>query len=365
MGIKTPLRIGVDICSLAANKAGGITTYITELLRQFNALDGTNEYILFETRDSQFPVSNPRWKKVVLPTFLPGSLWNQLLFPFYLLKYKIDVLWSPTFFCPLWGPRRMKRFITIHDLTLYHFPETMIFKDMLLLRLLVPLSARRSTAVFTDSQFIKKDIENRFYHLKTPIIAVPLGKPEWTIPSEYRSEKRLDFLFFAGNLEPRKNLINSIKALEILYSRGKSVELQIASPSGWRYKEILDFVNHSPIKRNINFLGFLSLPELQKKYLACKALLYPSFYEGFGLPVLEALALDCVVVTSRNTVMEEIAENAAMYFDPWSPADIAEKIGFVYSKDFDRSQYLQHKNRILEKYSWDSAAGSMLSFFES
>ena len=156
-----------------------------------------------------------------------------------------------------------------------------------------------------------------------------------------------------------------IRALEILSSQGKSIELQIASPSGWKTKEIINYINKSPIKNHIKLLGFISLDELKIKYLTCKALLYPSLYEGFGLPILEALVLDCPVLTSQNTVMQEIAEDSAVYFNPLDPNDIAEKIRFVYSDGFNRKFYLKHKNRILGKYSWETSAKKMLSIFES
>ena len=369
-GKQKALRIAVDICTLSDGKRGietsGIQTAVIAILNELQRLDTANEYILFETRESAYITYNNNWKKVLLPTFyLPHFLWMQLILPIYLLKHNIDVLWASKSICPLLFFKKIRVYTTIYDLSYLHFPETLLYKDKLELQLLVPLSAKRSTAVITDSMYIKNDIEKNYRSIKTPIIAIPLGKPDWNIPSTYSSEKRQDFLFFAGNLEPRKNLINAIKALELLNSQGKSVELQIASPSGWKTAQIIDYINKSPIKLNIKLLGFLSLDDLRSKYLMCKALLYPSFYEGFGLPILEALVLDCPVLTSQNTVMQEIAENAALYFNPFDPHDIAEKIQFVFSDAFKRDFYLKHKNRILGKYSWEISAKKMLSIFES
>jgi glycosyltransferase involved in cell wall biosynthesis/SAM-dependent methyltransferase len=363
------LRIAVDINTLGDGKCGnetsGIQTAVIALLDQLQRLDTSNEYLLFEARDSAYKVYNNKWKKILLPRHgLSGIVWLYLVLPWYLRRYKIDVLWEPKILCPLLFFRKIRVFTTIYDLTFLHYPETMTVKDRALYRFLFPLSAKRSSAVLTDSEYIKRDFENSYRSVKTPVIAVPLGKPDWSVPADYSYRQRKEFLFFAGNLEPRKNLINAIKALEILRAQGITIELQIASPSSWQSSGILDYLSRSPVRDSIKLLGYLPVEVLKEKYLTCKALLYPSFYEGFGLPVLEALAMDCPVLTSKNTVMQEIAGESAVYFDPFDPLDIAEKIRLVYSEDFNRDSYLKHCGRVLEKYSWEKAARTMLSSFE-
>jgi glycosyltransferase involved in cell wall biosynthesis len=364
------MKIAVDIRTLSDGRSGietsGIQTAVIGMLDQLQRVDAKNEYLLFETRQSAYRVYNRNWKKIILPTFsLPSLFWTQSVFPWYLAKYGADVLWSPKCICPLLLFRKIRVYTTIYDLTFLHFPDALIAKDMIPCRILIPLSAKRSDAVFTDSEFIKRDLEKNYRSITTPVIAVSLGKPDWTVPAAYSWKLRENFLFFAGNLEPRKNLINAVKALEILHAQGKTIELQIASPSSWKSGKIMDYIGRSPVKNSIRMLGFLPLEELKKKYLSCRALLFPSYYEGFGLPVLEALAMDCPVLTSKNTVMQEIAGDSAIYFDPLDPGDIAEKIRGVYSESFDRNFYLKHRGSVLEKYTWEKAARTMLLNFES
>jgi glycosyltransferase involved in cell wall biosynthesis len=364
------MRIAVDIRTLSDGKSGfetaGIQIAVIQLLDQLQRIDTVNEYLLFEIRESSYTIFNGKWKKILLPSCrLPSMIWSQSVFPWYLAKHGVNVLWAPKYLCPLWFFSKIRGYTSIYDLTFLHYPETMSFRDRTLYRILIPLSAKRSTAVFTDSEYIKRDFENSYRSIKTPVIAVPLGKPDWSPPGGYSCRQRQEFLFFAGNLEPRKNLVNAIKALEVLYAEGVSIELHIASPSSWKNREIIEYLDKSPIKNNIKLLGFLSRDELKAKYLMCKALLYPSYYEGFGLPVLEALAMDCLVITSKNTVMQENAGDAAIYFDPFDPGDIADKIRIVYSEAFDRDYYLKHKKSVLEKYSWETAARKMLSIMAS
>jgi glycosyltransferase involved in cell wall biosynthesis len=363
-------RIAIDIRTLCDGKRGietsGIQIYLIELLSHLQKLDKKNIYFLFETKVSQFRCISPKWNKILVPKWhLPAIVWQQIVFPFYLVKYKIDILWSPKFICPIWCTNKIKIYTTFHDLVFSLYSQTMQFRDILQSRYFTHMSIKKSTAIFAVSDFTKKEIEIYFKTLKTPIISIPNGKPEWNPPDDYNANNRENYLFFPGNLEPRKNILMAIRALEILHSEGKPIELQIASPAGWKNKELLDYIARSKIKSNIKLLGAFSHNDLKQKYLSCKALLYPSLYEGFGLPVLEALTLDCLVITSKNTVMQEIADKSALYFDPLNSNDIADKIRMVYSNDFDRNKYLKHKYTVLNKYSWESAARTILTIFES
>ena len=250
---KQTLRIAVDIRTLS-DAASGIQNALIALLNQLQSLDTANEYLLFETRNSSFQVHNPGWKRILLPTYgLPGVLWEQTFLPRFLSTSAVDVLWAPKSICPLWLDRRIRVFTTIHDLTYVHYPATMTVKDRMLCRMLIPLSARRSTAIFTVSNCIKRDIEDSYPSLTIPVIAIPHGRPAWSVPSDYSCRQRQEFLFFAGNLEPRKNLLNAVKALEALHAQGTSIELQIASPSSWKSGEIMDYISKSPVKNGNTF----------------------------------------------------------------------------------------------------------------
>ncbi len=141
--------------------------------------------------------------------------------------------------------------------------------------------------------------------------------------------------------------------------------LRAAGPPGWRNKELRDRLGASPVAESIHVLGFLSEEQLKEQYLNCKAFVYPSLYEGFGLPVLEALCLDCMVVTSRGTVMQEIAGSCAMYFDPNGAADMAGKIAEVCKPDFDRGKYLAGRESVPRNYSWQESAAKLAALFSA
>jgi glycosyltransferase involved in cell wall biosynthesis len=352
------MRIGVDISSLAIGNSG-IQVYIRNILFELQRIDFKNDYFLFEPIPSGFVINNPKWtlftsRKKKYPGF--GTIWFQCILPCLLSKTKIDYLWSPEYFCPLFVRKKTRVLLTIYDCTNHYYSQTMDRLYYRRFQWFYKRSIRRANAIVTISEFIHKEI-NKIYlnNLDKRVYVGHCGKPSWTLPSGYTPEKRSDFLFFPGNFEPRKNILNLIKAMEILHVKGRVVHLHIAGPSGWNNDAIHAYINNSNIKEAITFLGFIKEDSLIEQYCTCKALIFPSLYEGFGMPVLEALCLDCLVLTSKNTVMQEICGDAE---------DIAKEITNIFGNEFNRESYLKQKENILKSFSWKKTASEILNVIE-
>ena len=360
------MRIGIDIKALS-NNSTGIARYLKELLDNLQQLDHQNEYVLFECRNSNYVLQNPKWKKIITVWFLPGVLWQQLILPFLLKKHAVDVLWAPEQICPVLFMNKIKIITSVHDCVEIHFPHTAQWAVKIINKFLLKRTLLKSNSIVTVSDYIKKDLYASYRSI-IPIEklhSIPNGKPNWKLPKNYDDTKRHQFLFFAGNIEPRKNLLNLIKALEHLFNKGLIIDLHIVGPQGWKNKKYFQYCSQSRVRNQIHHLGYCSQEELIRNYLTCKAFIYPSFYEGFGLPVLEALCLDSLVLTSRGTVMEEIAGPAALYFNPEDPVDIARTIESVYSPQFHRTSILKYKNAVLDKYAWESSASRLLEIIKA
>jgi glycosyltransferase involved in cell wall biosynthesis len=355
------MRIGIDIKALS-NNSTGIARYLRELLDCLQHIDHKNEFFLFECRASGYKIINPLWKKISIPFFLPGILWQQFILPLLLKKHKVTVFWAPEQICPVLFMKNIKIITTVHDCVALHFPKTSQWSVKIINSILFKKSIKKSFRIITVSNFIKNDLSANYSKIITSgkVFAIPNGKPSWNLPDDYNEKNRREFLLFVGNTEPRKNLINLIKALEILFSKGFTIPLVIIGPPGWKNKNFLRYCSHSPAGEHIYFVGYCTDPDLKKNYLTCKAFIYPSLYEGFGLPVLEALSLDSIVLTSRGTVMEEITGKAALYFNPQDPSDIARVIEEIYSNRFKRADILQYKDLVLNQYSWESSAKDLL-----
>ena len=357
------MRIGIDIKAFK-NGTTGIARYLKSIMDCLQEVDQGNDYVLFECSRSNYKLVNPRWQTTLFAWKLTGFLWQQVILPIQVRKHEIDVLWAPEQTCPIFLTKRVGLVTTIHDLVVVHFPHTSQLTTRIVYSIISPFMLRRSDALVTVSEYVKNDVLNTFrgLTLERKLFAIPNGRPDWQLPATYSPGNRKDFLFFAGAISPRKNLGNLIKALIILKERGLKIKLHLAGPQGWKNREIHEIMNKPEIKQQISYLGYLSEEELKSEYLTCKALVYPSIYEGFGLPVLEALCLDCLVLTSRKTVMEEIAKNSAIYFDPNDPGDIAAAIEKVYQPGFEREAYLAlARKEIRRAFSWHDTARELLA----
>jgi glycosyltransferase involved in cell wall biosynthesis len=361
------MRIGVDIKTFK-NGRSGIQAYVRQLLDALQRYDTANDYILYEPVPSDYAIVNPRWKKKTVTSRLPGTLWLQIIIPRIVRKDRIDIFWGAEMVCPLYRLSAVVYVTTIFDYTFLRFPATMKLST----RIIISATFRRvvslSRALLPISDFINTETTDilKTMRIKDPpeIITIPAGAPPWQLPQNYSPAQREDFLLFIGNIEPRKNLICLITALEIVSAGGIMPVLKIVSSGNWKTKAFNEKMWNSPVKGQIELCGYLSNAELQQQLLTCKALVFPSIYEGFGIPVLEALTLDCLVLTSKNTVMTEVAGNAACYFDPSRPEDIAQTISMIYKPSFNRDRYLRHRDEALSKFTWDKSAQRLSSVFE-
>jgi glycosyltransferase involved in cell wall biosynthesis len=359
------MNIAVDIKCLAKDNAG-IARAVRSLLGELQRCDTVNHYFLFERRSSDFVPTASRWQKIQAPSRLPGLLWLMLRLPRLLRRYQIDCLWEPENILPAqFMPAHIQRVVTVHDCTFVHYPQSMRWWNRVTSRIFFQRSLTTAHQIVAVSEFTKRDIEKTFGPTAAPIVVAANGAPNWKLPPDYTPGQRGQHLLFVGSSEPRKNLITLLRALQILRDQGLCIPLRIVGPSGWKNSEVIAFIRTTGLDRQIAQTGHLNDAGLIKEYCSCKALVFPSVFEGFGLPVLEALATDTLVLTSRGTVMEEIGGRAVMLCDPTDVRAIAFKIKEIYALDFDRDDYLRHRTEVLGHYSWSAAAAKLVAVFKA
>lgn len=358
------MRIGIDAKVLSHK--GGICRYLKNILDVLQQIDKENEYVLFEDGYSNYKITNPRWKSFNILFFRPVIVYVVFLIPFIAKIFRLDVFWAPEGLAPFYLPGKIKYVLTVHDLTYLHYPETMEARLKLYYKFLMPKAIKRADLILTVSDFIKTDILNNIIldnknKVKKVSLGVKLRRKE-----NYKKYPRKDNLLFVGSLEPRKNIINAVKALEILKKKfNLSIKLVIAGPPGWNNNIIKDYLFNSCVKENIKLLGYIDDKELQVQYSQCKAFIFPSLYEGFGLPVLEALSEGCMVLTSEKSPMQEILGKSALYFNPKDPESIACIVKRIYEKDFRQEKYMMMAPEILKRYSWEKTADLTLQYLKS
>ena len=362
------MRIGIDIKCLRYNNSG-IGRYLYSLLDALQQIDNENEYFLFSPHAIEYPIKNKNFKlcpysgKFAFQKKLPGILWQQLTLPRLLKQYQIDVFWGPEQTLPL-GKSDCKKILTVHDFVYKRYPETMRKSVRWINNHIGEKSILEANVVAVNSDFTKAELLHFHPSIALDKIAVvPCGINCVVTPLCANPQRK--GLLFVGSLEPRKNFGNLVKALEILDKKGIQVTLTMTGPKGWKNSSENSLLQNSPVAKNIQHFGFVSDDDLKNLYANSAAVIFPSVYEGFGLPVLEALNYKTPVLTTKGSVMEEIAGDCGIYFDAQNPESIAQTIEAFLNgpQDFLRDKEDKRK-AILEKYQWKNSAKQLVEIFE-
>ncbi len=357
------MRIGIDARKL---HDFGIGTYIQNILRQLARLDHEWEYVLLcrpKERD-WFADLGPNFRPVVVGA-APYSISEQLSVPWRLLRERVDLFHSPHYVLP--PLVRCPSVVTIHDCIHLMFPQYLPNRLALVYaRVFMWWAATRSAKVLTVSEASKHDILRFFRVPERKVIVIPnaiderFGMPP---PDEevYRIKERFQlhepFVLYAGNVKPHKNLERVIEALAQLHANGfDQLKLLIIGNDISKYATLRRAVHTHNLHRFVRFFGFVPDQTLAILYRLASVFVFPSLYEGFGLPPLEAMASGTPVVTSNVSALPEVVGEAAVLVDPHDSHAIAEGIAHVL---FDPQLRTTLRQRGLERaatFSWETAA---------
>ena len=365
------MRIAIDIKCLRYNNSG-IGRYLTSMLDALQKLDQVNEYLLFSPQPIDYRITNPNF--ILCPTpgmeilgkNLPGILWQQKTLVKALRKNNVDIFWGPeqTLAVP---DCNCKKILTVHDFVHKRYPQTMRRSVRWINNHIGEKSILCADKIAVVSKFTQQELKHFYPQVPDQNIAiVPNGTRLQEFQNQLSTSTRKKQLLFVGSLEPRKNLKNLIQAIEILKTEGMEIPLILTGPKGWKNETEVDLLRNSPVAQNITHLGFVSDSKLRELYATSAAVIFPSFYEGFGLPVLEALAVKTPVLTTRNSVMESIAGSCGIYFDAGDPMDMAKTIREYFSSK-NPWTFLEDKEKerqeILDTYRWENSARKLMEIF--
>lgn len=357
-----------------ANKVG-IGQYAYEVLLNIYMMQDTFNDLqikvyLKDQPNKQMPKQRGNWQYVVVK---PDRLWTQIGLPFYLYTHKKpDVFFSPTHYAPRFSP--VPRAIAIMDLSYLHYPELFKQSDLYRLKSWTRYSAEKASAIFTISQASKNDIMNIYKIAGSKIhVTYPGIKGENEIVNKNLKVMKKDeilkkynlserYILFVGTLQPRKNIIRLFEAFKILKgkSKFKDLELVIVGKKGWLYDDILVAPTKLGIDESVKFLDFIPDEDMPALYKNAQCFVLPSLYEGFGLPVLEAMTYDCPVATSNTSSLPEAGGDAAVYFDPANVEDIAKVVEKVLVSESMRKKMIEKGKEQIKKFSWEKTAQKTL-----
>lgn len=308
----------------ASYRSAGIHGYIVELLRRLPAAEGGIRYTAFVSRSSSPLLGGMRVHATHWPTVRPvvRILWEQLVQPLAAARERLDLLHGLAFVAPL--VRLCPTVVTVHDLSFALFPEFFRGANAAYLRLFTRLSCRGAAHVIAVSESTRADVIRLYGVPGEQVKAIPHGVDPAFHPrpaaevAEFRRAHSLPerFVLFVGTLEPRKNLVKLIEAFSNLKSQIPNLKLVLVGGKGWYYDRIFAAVERLSLKDRVIWAGYVPNGELPMWYNAADTFAFPSRYEGFGMPVLEAMACGTPTVTSTTSSLPEVAGNAALTVPP-------------------------------------------------
>ena len=362
------MKIAIDVRCAGGEKAGK-GWYTFHLVQSLLKLDAKNEYILY-ARDGIPGFST--FKNVRLKLFsAKGALWHYQVSR-DIKKENADIFFAPSsYIIPSILPATIKIVLTIHDLVAFIYPNTHNKKATIIEKLLLRRALRRAAHVCAVSGNTCTDILQRFHYEPNKIDVIYCGASDEFKP--IAKEKIQDFIvktnlpekFFlaVGTLEPRKNYLNLIKAFKEVSDRYPDYSLIIVGKNGWDYEKIHAAVKENYLNKKIHLLGYLSNKSLVNLYSLAQALVFPSFYEGFGIPPLEAMQCGCPVIASHTSSIPEVVDGAALLVNPESHMQIAEAMLKII-KDQALAGSLREKGfQQAKKFSWENSAKKLLKIF--
>lgn len=363
------MRIAIEANPMAIRK-GGIGYYTQNLVEHLLKRDTENEYVLFYFNLSIKQARN-------LPVFEGCSNYSNFLFPKQALRFGLQTLKKPDVVhgtsYRLFAEGRKGSVVTVHDLGFMKYPHFVRKFGSEKMARRVKSALEDATLIITVSENSKKDILEYFPVQGSRIVVTYEGinekffqKPDETFMKQVKHKYNIvkNYILFVGTLEPRKNIPALIRAYDSAKSLHEDFQLVLAGGLGWVYDEILDAIEKSSVKENILLTQYVPWEDVHALYYGASLFVFPSFYEGFGLPPLEAMACGIPVITSDVSSLPEVVGDAALLVAPDKEDEIAGVMEKVLS---DRALSEQMAQKGLERakmFSWEKTAGQTLKIYE-
>jgi len=367
-------RIAIDATALPV-KPVGAGNYIVHLTRSLAALESGFEWIIFVQRASRNVLGvEPRkdLKIVELDDKPPAArlVWEQARFPALIRQMGVDLLHSPHYTRPVFLSCRSV--VTFHDMTFFLFPHLHTRSKRIFFPLAMQMSKRRADLLIADSESTRQDAIRILKISPEKIVTVPLGvSPDFrpitdcALKDEVRRKYKLpdQFILFVGLVEPRKNLPLLLDAYYQVCKQGDAPPLVITGRRGWMYEQVFEQIRSLGLQEKVHFTGYVSSQELPIVYNLAEVFVYPSLYEGFGFPPLEAMACGTPVITSAVSSMPEYVGSAGILVPPGDQTALAGALRNVLDDEKLRRELKRKGPEQAAKYTWERTARQTLQLY--
>jgi glycosyltransferase involved in cell wall biosynthesis len=368
--------IAINTKALLPDKMEGYGYYIQEIFSRLASQHPEHQfYFLFDRPfDAGFISTSNIHPVIVKPQArfpLAWKIWYNLMVPIVLKKIKADVFVSADGFCSL--GTKVPQCLVIHDLAFLHFPEFITKPHLRFYQKYTGRFIHKAKVVVTVSDFSKQNIVEH-YRIDPAKIHVTYNAPSSLFQQlSYENREAIkeqysagcEYFIYTGSIHPRKNLINLLKAFSKFKKRQQSnMKLILAGRLAWKTDEFTNLLSTFKFRNDVLLTGYLEKHELAKLVASAYALVYPSYFEGFAVPPLEALQCGVPAIVSNSSAMPEVGGDAYLYIDPENTDDIAEKMMLIYKDEALRSQLINNGKKRLQLFSWDESAKKMWQCIE-
>jgi glycosyltransferase involved in cell wall biosynthesis len=363
------MKVGI-ITGNTGSVRSGIHNYIYHLIQQLKK--NRDLELTLTTRDKQ-PIF-PDLPSITPIYPFPGFsifFWCQFLSLQKNVFSRFDLVHNPGQF-PIFIKPSERYICTIHDLTPVLFPQYHPLWRTMYSRIAIPRLVKCSDKIITVSLQTKKDLISNYQIHEDKISVIYEGaskeyrKLDTHAVDTIRRKYELDdpFVLFLGNLEPRKNIPNLIRAFSRCRNQNANLKLVIAGKKGWMFEEIFTTITELHLEDSVKFLDYVPQDDLPALYNAARVFVYVPFYEGFGLPVLEAMQCGTPVITSNTSSLPEIIGDSGIMVDPLDIADLAEKMTQLISDDHLREENIRYNRSRCQHFSWEKCAQKTVEIYE-
>ncbi len=363
------MNITIDLRSLHTKEFSGVEYFSAQVIEQLLQIDKHNHYLLFyngfqKKSFDQFHFVNGKFKQTRIPNRFLNLSYKFLRWP------KLESLTNGNNVVLFPNPSMVrlrsttKLVLVVHDLSPVLMPEMYSWKDQIWHKMInIPALCKRADKILAVSEYTKQSLIKEFgispdkisvgllgidhhrYNHNLSVSGMRHVRNKYNLPGE--------FILFLGTLEPRKNLSRLIKAFESLQS---DQTLVIAGKLGWKYSEVMKMIHTSPKRKQIQYIGYINEEDKPALIKLARVFAWPSLYEGFGLPVLEAMAVGTPVLTSNVTSLPEVVGDSAMIVNPYNVSEIANGLRILLDNEEVRENYIRKGIERSQNFDWSKTA---------
>lgn len=369
------MRIAIQASDLDSKRIDGTRVYLLNMLNRFGKISPNDDFFVFHKNgfNPELEPKNHSNYKIISKNF--PFYWTQIRFAMEIWKGKYDALWMPMQALPFVRRKNLKTTVTIHDLAFKIFPQFFPKKDLRRLNLFTDFAVKKSDKIIAVSHSTKNDILKFYPMIKEEKIKVIYHGFDPKLLQEKISDEEKNkintkykilntkYILYVGAIQPRKNLKELIKAFEIIKKERKDLKLVLAGGKAWMWEEVMERISRSTYHNDIIVTGTIPFSEVISLYKNASVFVFPSLYEGFGIPVLEAFACGVPVILAKNSSLLEVGGGAANYFE--SIENLCYQIREILDKEELRKEMIEKGFNQAKKFSWDKCAEETIELIKS